>query len=549
MPTVSLDRSVFEKLVGKKLPLEKLKERISMLGTDLEEITDKEITVEVFPNRPDMLSEQGFARAFSSFIGAKTGLREYKTKKAGMQLIIDGSVKDVRPRTSCSIVKNLKFNDERIREVIQIQEKLHTTYGRNRRKCAIGIYPMEKIKFPVTFKALKPEEIKFRPLEYPKELTGGQILQKHSAGRAYAHLLEGESKYPIFIDSNKKILSMPPIINSHDVGKITEDTKDIFIEASGFDQETLDKVLNILVCMFADMGGDVYSLTLKYKDGVVETPNLSASEWNLKPGYANKMLGLKLSDAQIIKLLEGMGFGAYKKGNVLKVKVPAYRADIMHPIDFVEDIAIAYGIENFKPEIPEVATLGEQDKASLFADYLASGLVGLNLVEVNSLHLTNKQWNFSNMNLKPGKIVELESSLTREYDSLRTWLLPNLMKIFQENTKEKYPQRVFEIGRVFTLDTKGVKEEIKLSVAIAGIQTTFTEIKSVLEAISMLTDKEFKVEGRDHDSFIPGRSGAVVYRGKEIGFIGELHPQVILNWGLDVPVVGLEIGLGFLKDN
>src|SRR3989344_4129582 len=144
MPTIILNRNIFEKLVGKKLKLDVLKDRISMLVTDLEDVTDKEITVEVFPNRPDMLSEQGFARAFSSFIGTKKGLREYKSKKTNYKVIIENSVKEVRPLTTCAVVKGLKLDNEKIREIVQIQEKLHVTYGRNRKKAAIGIYPMEK---------------------------------------------------------------------------------------------------------------------------------------------------------------------------------------------------------------------------------------------------------------------------------------------------------------------------------------------------------------------------------------------------------------------
>ncbi|MBU0536650.1 MAG: phenylalanine--tRNA ligase subunit beta, partial [Nanoarchaeota archaeon] len=124
MPTITLNKKVFEKLVGKSLPIEKLKDRISYLGTDLESIKGNEIHVEVFPNRPDMLSEQGFARAFAAFIGTKPGLREYKVLKSGYKVIVDASLKDVRPYTACAIVKNLKFDDERIREIIQIQEKL-----------------------------------------------------------------------------------------------------------------------------------------------------------------------------------------------------------------------------------------------------------------------------------------------------------------------------------------------------------------------------------------------------------------------------------------
>ena len=241
MPTVKLNKTVFEKLVGKKLPIEKLKDRISMLGTDLEDIEGNEITVEIFPNRPDMLSEQGFARAFSSFMGIKTGLRKYKVNKSKYEVNIDKSVKDIRPYTACAVVKNLKLNDEKIREIIQIQEKLHVTLLRNRKKGAIGIYPMEEIKFPIDYLALKPREIKFQPLESKKELNGLQILQQHPTGREYAYLLEGKKLYPIFRDANKEILSMPPIINSEKTGKVSEKTKEVFIEVSGFELETQKK--------------------------------------------------------------------------------------------------------------------------------------------------------------------------------------------------------------------------------------------------------------------------------------------------------------------
>src|SRR3989344_5500230 len=208
MPTITLNKREFERLVGKKLQLEKLKDRISYLGTDLEDIKTNEINLEIFPNRPDLLSEQGFARAFSSFIGVKTGLRKYSVKKSNHKVIIHSSLKDIRPYTACAIIKNLKLDDEKIKQIIQIQEK---------------------IKTPIYFKAEDPSKIKFQPLEYPTELTGSQILSKHKAGREFGHLLENYKKYPIFIDSNNNILSMPPIINSELTGKITQKTKDVFI--------------------------------------------------------------------------------------------------------------------------------------------------------------------------------------------------------------------------------------------------------------------------------------------------------------------------------
>src|SRR3989344_1130916 len=112
MPTITLNKKVVEKLVGKKLSDAELRERIPMLGTALESVSLNEIVVEIFPNRTDLLSEQGFARAFASFIGAKPGLRTYNTLPSGAEVIIDPSVKPVRPHTVCAIVKKLQLDDE-----------------------------------------------------------------------------------------------------------------------------------------------------------------------------------------------------------------------------------------------------------------------------------------------------------------------------------------------------------------------------------------------------------------------------------------------------
>ena len=188
---------------------EKLQNRIAMFGNTLESFNDEEMEIEVNPDRPDLLSYHGFKRAFQSFLEKETGLKEYKINKPekNYTVKIDSSVKDVRPYTACAIIKGLKFDDANIKELVDIQEKLHTTVGRRRKKLAIGIYPLEKIKLPITFKALEPDKIKFQPLEAQREMTGLEILQRHPAGRDYSHLLAGKSKFPIFIDDNKNILS------------------------------------------------------------------------------------------------------------------------------------------------------------------------------------------------------------------------------------------------------------------------------------------------------------------------------------------------------
>jgi phenylalanyl-tRNA synthetase beta chain len=299
MASVIFPRKQFEKEIGKLD--EKMQNRIAMFGTPFEKADNNEIEIEVFPNRPDLLSYHGFKRAFLGFLGKQKGLKEYKINKPekDYSVTIDSSVKDIRPYTACAIVKGLKFDDEKIKEIIDMQEKLHLTIGRKRKKVAIGIYPLEKIKLPITFKALEPDKIKFIPLESEKEMSGLQILQKHPKGKEYAHLLAGKAKFPVFIDSDNNILSMPPVINSQNTGKITDKTTDVFIECSGFDFSVLSKCLNIIVTNFAEMGGTVYQMNLHEQNKKKLTPDLSSEKMKINIDNANSLLGISMNEKNL----------------------------------------------------------------------------------------------------------------------------------------------------------------------------------------------------------------------------------------------------------
>ena len=260
MPIITINKKQFLKELEKKLTDQEIEEKISMMGVSVEKITSEDIEIEVFPNRPDLLSQQGMTRATKLFLGIKTGLRKYTLNKSGYEIKIESSVNMVRPYTACCVIKGLKLDNEKIKQIIQIQEKLHITFGRNRKKCAIGIYPLEKIKMPITYKAINPKNIKFIPLDSEKEMNGHEILEEHSTGKEYAKLLAGYHVYPIFIDAKKKILSMPPIINSEEIGRVTQKTRDVFIECSGHELNTVMKCVNIISTAMSDMGGRIYEI-------------------------------------------------------------------------------------------------------------------------------------------------------------------------------------------------------------------------------------------------------------------------------------------------
>ncbi|MEK6889771.1 MAG: phenylalanine--tRNA ligase subunit beta [Nanoarchaeota archaeon] len=516
-------------------------EKINLLGTTVENNSDEWLTLEILPNRPDLLSAQGFGRALSSFLGKETGLKKYPVKKpeANYKVIIDSSVKQVRPFTVCAIVKNIKLDEEKIRELIDLQEKLHTTIGRNRKKLAIGIYPLEKISLPINYIARPPKDIWFTPLDSQRELNGLQILQQHPTGRKYAHLLEKEKLFPVFVDSKNKILSMPPIINSNDTGKITLDTNEVFIECSGFDLRVLNKVLNIITTTLAECSGTIYSMICEYsKSNKIITPDLKPEKMKISLENTNKILGLNLKEKDLQKLLPKMGYDYENK----TAYIPAWRTDILHEVDIIEDIAIAYGYNNLVPEIPKVATTGQESDKSILQRKVSEILAGLGLIEISSYHLIRPE---EAKNMKIHQMVELENAKT-EYKVLRPNLLISALRILSENKDHEYPQKIFEIGTIFShhLDKESetqINEESNLTIAVSP--GNFTEIKKILDYLTRTLDLKYELKEKDKHEFIPGRLAQIIINNTQIGTIGEIHPETLILFNMKMPVAVLEINL------
>ena len=572
MTILTLDRAELEKKVGKVT--KEVEDKITMMGTPIEEVTDSEVSVEVFPNRPDLLSLGNFARAVNQFNGKK-GVAKFKVNKPEKDYVvtIDKSVKGVRPYTVCAIVKGLRFDDARIKEVVDIQEKLHGSLGRKRKKLAIGIYPLDKIALPIRFVGRKPEEIKFLPLldienqtgqAKRKEMTGRQILRGHPAGREYADLLKDADVFPIFVDADDEVLSMPPIINSERTGRIDETTKEIFIECSGHNLVYLKKCLNIIVAAISEMGGKVYAMDVKdSRDGNFVSPDMSAEEMGFKVEDIERTLGIELGEKEVKHFLAKMGVGCRAVGGGSMVaEVPAYRTDILHWVDLAEEVAIAYGYDNFEPEIPDISTIAYENPVDRVKRTIGNILAGLGLLETSSYHLTTKK-NVKKMHYDYKDFIEVEDSKT-ERNVLRVDLMTNLLQIASENSDAAYPQKVFEMGRIFRKLSEsevgsgksaslevgsetGVVEEERLAISLVDESVNFTEMKQILDYLFKMLGVEYSIEDIENSNYIIGRCGKIVVGGKDVGFIGEVAPRVLKNWKIKMPSVGCEVGLGFLS--
>lgn len=543
MANVKFDKRVFEKEIG-KLNAE-LQNQIALFGMTVENLNDDFIELDITPDRPDLLGYQGFKRSFLAFLSKKTGMKKYVLNdcEKDFEVKVDSSVKEVRPFTSCAIVKGINFDDSRIKEIIELQEKLHSTIGRKRKKLAIGIYPLEEIKLPIFYKAIEPDKIRFVPLEGSKEMSGLEILQIHSTGKEYSHLLAGKAKFPVFVDSSGEVLSMPPIINSEKTGRVKNKTKDVFIECSGFDEEILNKCLVIVATTLAEMGGKIYCMRVGNKI----TPNFSIEKMKISLENVNKLLGLNLVEKELKNHLEKMGHN-YENGFV---EIAPYRVDILHEVDLIEDVAISYGYDKFDSIIPEISTIGEESKEEIIKRKISELLIGLGFLEISNYHLTKKEDQFSKMGYSEKQEIghiELKDSKT-EYNILRKDLKHYLLKIFSENLDSEYPQKLFELGRVFNLVEDKIEESERLSIGISP--GNFTDVKQSLDYLfsNLGIELGIKEELQTSVYFVDGRS-AEIYLGKNlIGKIGEIHPKILKNWKIKMPVSLLEIDLKAVFEN
>ncbi|MDO8628829.1 MAG: phenylalanine--tRNA ligase subunit beta [Nanoarchaeota archaeon] len=548
MPKITLNKQTLLKTIGKKLTDEQLADRMAMLGTDVEQITKHEIEVEVFPNRPDLLSEEGFARALKTFLGTTKGLPTYKINKSNYEVIVDKNV-TMRPYSVCAVIKGIHFTDERIRDIMQLQEKLALTHGRNRKKSCYGLYPLENIHFPIKYIAKDPKTITFQPLGHTKAIRADEVEEQHKTGKMYQHLTKGWKLYPFYIDAKNNILSMLPYTNSEDTGKITTTTKNVFIECTGTDLENVQQALTIIVTMLADMGGKIYEVNMKYLGKTFSTPQLEPTTMTITINNVNKTLGLQLKEQDLKKLLEKMGYGYQNK----KVHIPAYRTDILHEVDIIEDIAIAYGYENFPTIIPNITTQGKEAPMTTFKRKISELLIGLGLLETSTYHLSNKETQTTKINSTQEPIL-LEDTKSEEYNVLRTSIIPSLLDVHNKNTHHNYPQNLFEMGTIFNPATNkqtsetGIIENNHLAITLCGEAADYTKIIQLSDYFFKQLNLEVNYEEppRAFPTFIPGRVAAITINGKMLGIIGELHPKVLNNFKLEQPTAALELNLDIL---
>jgi phenylalanyl-tRNA synthetase beta chain len=595
VPIVNIDLAWLNRLLGKPYPTETLRESLEQIGCDVEDVVEIErsrcsqcgslvehplgqeevkactmcgfesetafkragsqqvMRLDLLADRPDLFDVGGLARALRGTLGIESGLPKYATKPSGVTVNVDKSVNEkssYRPFIVCAVMTLPPVDETSLVAIMKLQENLHWGVGRDRKLASIGVYDMAAISGDITYRTIDPDKEPFVPLGMPgKKMSGRQILQSHPKGMAYAELLANHKRYPVLEDAKKQVLSMPPIINSEET-KLKQGTTRVFIDVTGISQAAVTKSLDTLVCSLAEIGGTIETVEIKDAEGKRRvTPNLAPRSKEIDLGEAKRWLGLPLDERSLADALRKMRFDVapVEGGGRFSVSYPAYRTDIRHMVDLFEDVAIGYSYANIEPRLVRSMTVGTPRLEETLSERVRQVLIGLGYSEIMSLPLTTEEHQFEQLRMPtPARYPQVSNPKLKAYNVVRTHIMSGLFEALRENRRRPMPQRLFEIDNVVELDEAaetGAAEQRRMALVEIGEESGYATARSVMDALLRELGWKPEYAAIEHPTFIAGRAAQFSVDGKPVGVLGEVHPEVLTNFGLTYPVALAELTL------
>lgn len=571
MPTIDVRTSLLDQLIGRSLPDSELEPLLSSAKAELEGHDEPAGVRRVElkdTNRPDLWSTVGLARHLRTYLGADPPAYDFVSaaddaKDATGRLIeVDVSLEAVRPYIAGFAFSGPPLSEPQLLEIIQSQEKLSENFGQRRRAIAAGIYRAANIRYPVHYRAYLPTERSFVALGSDSEQTLDKILDQHPNGREYGHLVKPLERYPFLEDDAGNALSMPPVINSDHLGSVEVGDRELFVELTGLYLDQLLLAANIAACDLADCGYTIHPVMVRYP---YDTPygREIVCPFRFQVGTeapladAARLLGEDVGDAEALSCLHRMGLAAEVNDGIVRVQPPVFRNDFLHAVDVVEEIAVGRGLESFAPELPRDFTVGRLTEGTLFTRRVREALVGLGYQEMVFYYLASLDDLTRRMNRPAGGPIALENPMSESYAVLRDSNLPCLLAAESASQNATYPHQLFEVGKAVERsaeDTTGTRTYDILGMLYADSNAGFNEVGAHLSALLYyLSVGEHSLREVDDSRFLPGRSAQICVttttaKSDAVGIVGEFHPQVLENWGIQMPCAAVEIDLSRLWD-
>ncbi|MDR2098363.1 MAG: phenylalanine--tRNA ligase subunit beta [Spirochaetaceae bacterium] len=586
MPKIEVNEELFFSLAGKRWSKrEELEAALTCAKAELDEDSDKSLpeqqrTLKIElndTNRPDLWGTAGCARQLRIYHGGKRPFYPFFSvpgdmKDAKRRVIVEASVKAVRPWLAGFIACGKKVTDAGLRDMIQTQEKLAWNYGRKRRAISMGVYRPALIKWPVHYKAVDPDSVSFVPLQWElcgvrakkTPLTLSEILKKHPKGREYAFIQEHEPLHPLLVDAENAVLSYPPIINSADLGAVKVGDSELFIELTGTGIDSVTHAASIVACDLADQGWTIEPVEICYEYDTPFGRTLSTPFYFQQPVFCSlerigKYLGEPLDGKTCVAALERMGCRAEKRRDVEAASTdivdgvfawpPEYRNDYLHAADVMEDVMLGRGLETFAPERPRDFTIGRLSPVTVFSRKVKEILVGAGFQEMVYNYLGSKKDFVTRMRGTGEKIIRIANPMTENHEYLRDSPLANLAASEAVSANAAYPHKIFEVGKVAYKDPSrnyGTATRQYAGILHAGADANFNTIANLIQNLFYYISREYSVREADDPRFIPGRAAYIVRLGAVAGVFGEFHPELLENWDIKAPCTAAEIDLDML---
>lgn len=583
MPTIAVDKQDLFDLLGRSYTTKEFDELCFQFGIELDEDTTEDVKgtderpqlkIEIGANRYDMLCIEGIAQALNQYLG-RSPIPNYtlSPEKPQTSLTIKESTSQIRSYAASAILRGITFTQRSYDSFIALQDKLHANLCRGRTLVAMGTHDLDTIQGPFTYEALPPKDIKFTPLNQTKEMNGEELMQFYKNDKnlgKYLPIIEGSPVYPVILDANRNVCSLPPIINS-DLSKITLDTKNVFLDVTGTDRTKVEIVVNTLVAMFSRYCETPFTIEpveiiSEHNNETRICPNLEMRELQVEAEYINSVLALELSRKEICDYLLKMSLFATPNSEnekLIDVKIPITRSDVLHACDVMEDCAIAYGYDNLVKTYPKTeATTAYPLPVNKVGDILRTASAQAGWLEVLPLTLCSHDENYKFLLDDDDSLaVKLENPKTVEYQIVRTSLVPGILKTIKENKNHALPIKVFESGDIVYKvpeSERGAVNQRNWCAAYAGKNSGFENIQGLLTKIMQTMrvpwlekdngKRGFWTEGSDEKKmFFPGRGAVILYRAKDdekavkVGHLGVLHPQVLSHFEIPFALSIVEI--------
>lgn len=585
MPTISIKRDLLFKALNQSFSEEEFSFLCFDFGLELDDVTSERqmlmkeqgqslskdasddviYRIEVPANRYDLLCLEGLTVALLVFQN-KMQFPNYKAllpsdPKSLQRLIIKPDTKRIRPFAVAAVLRDITFTSDSYASFIDLQDKLHQNLARKRTLVAIGTHDLDTIQGPFIYDALPPDQIKFKPLNQEKEYTASELMElysNHAQLKQYLPIIRDSPVYPIIKDSNGIVLSMPPIING-DHSRITLNTKNVFIEITATDLHKAKIVLDTVVTAFSYHCKNQFTCEISevvWPDGSKQKcPEIPYRKEVINIKKLNKYIGIKEETGVIANLLTRMCLSAKAtSGSDIVVRIPPTRHDILHAVDIYEDAAIAFGYNNINKSFPKASCIAVQQPLNKLTDDLRQQIAQSGFTEVVTFSLCSKE-DISKKLRQPfdeKAVVVIDNPKSAEFQVVRTTLLPGVLKSVSYNKSSPLPIKVFEISDIVLLsDTEetGAFNVRRLCAVYYDKRAGFEVVHGLLDRVMQLLevpwskDGGYSLKGVDDETFLKSRSAQVLYKGKPIGKIGTLHPEVITAFELPMPCSVLEIDI------